>query len=46
MIQLLTIQDSGVEGVILWDWFGFGDRSKPALDPTQDWWKETAKFMR
>jgi hypothetical protein len=46
MIQLRTIQDSGVEGVILWDWFGFGDRSKPALDPTQDWWKETAKFMR
>lgn len=43
--QLETVRDSGVDGVVLWDWFGF-DRSKPnAIDTTQGWWQETVKFQ-
>jgi hypothetical protein len=44
--QLQTVRESGVEGVVLWDWFGFSDRANPALDQTQAWWRETAEFIR
>lgn len=44
--QLETVRDSGSEGVVLWDWFGF-DRSKPnAIDPQADWWQATVKFKQ
>ncbi|GAP97585.1 hypothetical protein [Leptolyngbya sp. NIES-2104] len=44
--QLETVRDSGAEGVVLWDWFGF-DRSKPnAIDPRSDWWQATVKFKQ
>lgn len=43
--QLQTVRESGAQGVILWDWFGFTGSSARSLDTNQDWWKETMKFI-
>lgn len=43
--QLETVRNSGVEGVILWDWSGFSDPPQ-AIDTNADWWKETTAFVK
>lgn len=40
-LQLKTVRESGVDGLILWDW-----EPETALNPTWGWWKETVKFVQ
>lgn len=42
--QLKTVRDRGVNGVILWDWFGHDNPRTNVLDTQQAWWQETVKF--
>ncbi|MBW4441696.1 MAG: hypothetical protein KME10_10755 [Plectolyngbya sp. WJT66-NPBG17] len=40
-LQLKTVRESGVDGLILWDW-----EPDTTLDPSWDWWQETIKFVK
>ncbi|MCU0552159.1 MAG: hypothetical protein MUC48_22715 [Leptolyngbya sp. Prado105] len=40
-LQLKTVRESGVDGLILWDW-----EPETSLNPEWDWWKETVRFVK
>lgn len=40
-LQLKTVRESGVNGLILWDW-----EPEKTLDPNWGWWQETVQFVK
>ena len=40
-LQLKTVRESGVDGLVLWDWV-----PETVLDPSWAWWQETVKFVK
>jgi hypothetical protein len=45
--QLQTVRNSGVQGVVLWDWDATTrSATKGVLDPSLEWWQETVKFTQ